>query len=115
MKKIVPDPPLSMPDAGATDDPLLDRVAADRALNYYLLDNQPRSSASIATYTINENVNLETAMAEASSLLRCASTSASEASHSLCGAPHDMVLSILHLVDLAKAYVDKSLDGLTTH
>lgn len=115
MKKIVPDPPLSMPDAAASDDSLLDRVAADRALNYYLLGNQARPSAGMSTYAINENVNLETALIEASSLLRCASASASEAGHNLCGAPRDLVLSVLHLVDLAKAYVDKSLDGLTTY
>ncbi|MGQ8918310.1 DUF6124 family protein, partial [Pseudomonas lundensis] len=31
------------------------------------------------------------------------------------GAQRDVVLSIVHLAELARAYVDKSLDCLVTH
>ncbi|MGE8348842.1 DUF6124 family protein [Pseudomonas helleri] len=54
-------------------------------------------------------------MAQASDLLRCAGASASEAGNGLSGHPRHLVLSVMHLVELANAYVDKSLDGLTTH
>ncbi|WP_272942647.1 DUF6124 family protein [Pseudomonas psychrophila] len=54
-------------------------------------------------------------MAQASDLLRCAGASACEAGNGLSGHARHLVLSAMHLVELAKAYVDKSLDGLTTH
>ncbi|WP_085983207.1 DUF6124 family protein [Pseudomonas psychrophila] len=54
-------------------------------------------------------------MAQASDLLRCAGASASEVGNGLNGQQRDLVLSVAHLVELAKAYVDKSLDGMATH
>ena len=35
MKKITPDPPVLPLDAADSHDPLLDRAAVERALNYY--------------------------------------------------------------------------------
>ena len=115
MKKIVPDPPASPLNAAASDDLLLDRAAADRALNHYLLTPPPTPQAVAATYVICDSVSLETSLLETSSLLRCASASASELGNGLSGQHRDVALSIMHLVDLAKAYADKSLDNLTTH
>ena len=54
-------------------------------------------------------------MAQASDLLRCMGATASEAGNGLHGAQRDVVLSIVHLAELARAYVDKSLDCLVTH
>nr|WP_143007114.1 DUF3077 domain-containing protein [Pseudomonas lundensis] len=54
-------------------------------------------------------------MAQASDLLRCAGASASEAGNGLSGHTRHLVLSVMHLVELAREHVDKSLDGLTTH
>ncbi|MEZ2875427.1 hypothetical protein ACBQ28_09785 [Pseudomonas lundensis] len=54
-------------------------------------------------------------MAQASDLLRCAGASANEVGNGMPGATRDLVMSIGHVVELAKAYVDKSLDGLTTN
>ena len=68
----------------------------------------------LATYTVPDSVNLEVALAQASDLLCCAGTSASEAGNGLSGHAH-RVFSSMHLVGLTKAYVDKSLDGLTMH
>ena len=61
------------------------------------------------------SVNLEAALAQASDLLRCAGASASEAGKGLSGLQRDLVLSVMHLAELAKGYVDKSLDTLATH
>jgi hypothetical protein len=61
------------------------------------------------------SVNLEAALAQASDLLRCAGASANEVGNGMPGATRDLVMSIGHVVELAKAYVDKSLDGLTTN
>ena len=38
-----------------------------------------------------------------------------EAGNGLSGQPRDLMMSVMHLVELAKAYVDKSLDGLAMH
>ena len=116
MYKIVPDPPALVSQAAAQCDALsLDRAATDRALNYYLQDHKPPRHVDQATYAISQSVNLEAALAQASDLLRCVGASASEAGNGLSGHSRDLVLSVLHLAELAKAYVDKSLDGLTTH
>ena len=116
MKKIVPDPPAAPLHAAAQCDALsLDRAATDRALNFYLLDPKPPRHVDLATYAIPDSVDLEAALAQASDLLRCAGASASEAGNGLSGHSRNLVLSVMHLVELAKAYVDKSLDGLTTH
>ncbi|WP_350581455.1 DUF3077 domain-containing protein [Pseudomonas sp. HY2-MNA-CIBAN-0224] len=116
MKMIVPDPPtLPLHEAAQCSDVSLDRAAAERALDFYLLDPKPPRHVDQATYVIPDSVNLEAALAQASDLLRCAGASASEAGNGLSGHARSLVLSSMHLVELAKAYVDKSLDGLTTH
>ena len=48
-------------------------------------------------------------------MLRCAGACANEAGNGLSGPARDLVLSVMHLVELAKGYVDKSLDTLATH
>ena len=82
-----------------------DQAAIARALNFYLPDTPPPPV----------NSDTEETLVHASSLLRCASVSAVEASNHLDGTQRDLVLSVLHLVDMARTQVEKSLDGLTTH
>ena len=116
MKKIVPDPPvLPLQDAAQCDSQSLDRAAADRALDFYLQDHKPARPMSMAMFAIPSSVNSEAALAQASDLLRCAGACANEAGNGLSGPARDLVLSTLHLVELAKGYVDKSLDTLVTH
>ncbi len=83
------------------DDPIASKLAPTRV--------------DTATYAISDSVNLEAALAQASDLLRCAGASASEAGNGLSGQPRDLMMSVMHLVELAKAFVDKSLDGLAMH
>ena len=115
MKKITPDPPVSPLDAADSHDPLLDRIATVRALNYYLQNHKPFRPVGMALYAIPDSVNSEAALAQASDLLRCAGACANEAGNGLSGPARDWVLSVMHLVELAKGYVDKSLDTLATH
>ena len=68
-----------------------------------------------AMFAIPASVNSEAALAQASDLLRCAGACANEAGNGLSGPARDLVLSVMHLVELAKGYVDKSLDTLATH
>ena len=115
-EKIVPDPPaFTLPDAAGCTPESLDRAAANRALDYYLTDHRPVRIAGSCTYAIPNSVNLEAALAQASDLLRCMGATANEAGNGLHGAQRDVVLSIVHLAELARAYVDKSLDCLVTH
>ena len=53
MKKIVPDPPtLPLHDTAQCSDVSLDRAAAERALDFYLLDPKPPRHVDQATYAI---------------------------------------------------------------
>ena len=116
MSKITPDPPLfGLQDAAPCDSQSLDRAAAERALRYYRLDLKPTWHTGTHPYAAPSSVNLEAALAQASDLLRCAGASASEAGNGLSGVQRDLVLSVAHLVELAKGYVDKSLDGVAMH
>ena len=115
MNKIVPDPPAFPLDAADSNKPLLDRAATERALNYYLQNHKPVRPTGMALLAIPHNVNSEAALAQASDLLRCAGACANEAGNGLSGPARDLVLSVMHLVELAKGYVDKSLDTLVTH
>lgn len=102
MKKIVPDPPATPLETALSTDPLLDQAAADRALNHYLLKPPVPQPSKTSSVVICDSVSLESALVETSGLLRCASASAGEVGNSLSGAQRDLVLSVLHLVDLAR-------------
>ena len=94
---------------------MLDRAAVERAINYYLQNHKPYRPIGTAMLAIPDSVNSEAALAQASDLLRCAGACANEAGNGLSGPSRDLVLSVMHLVELAKGYVDKSLDTLVTH
>ena len=94
---------------------MLDRAAVERAINYYLQNHKPYRPIGTAMLAIPDSVNSEAALAQASDLLRCAGACANEAENGLSGPSRDLVLSVMHLVELAKGYVDKSLDTLVTH
>ena len=57
MKKLTPDPPVTSPDAVERTSQLLDRAAADRALDYYLHSHKPPRHMDQAMYAIPGSVN----------------------------------------------------------
>ncbi|WP_445380690.1 DUF6124 family protein [Pseudomonas syringae] len=65
-------------------------------------------------FTANPDISPEDALMHASDLLRCAATSACEFSDSMTGTQRDMTLSIMHLVEMAKVMVDRTIDNLQT-
>ena len=86
MKKIAPDPPcLTLHDAAQRDAQSLDRAAADRALDFYLLTPNPPRPVGMPTYAIPDSVNVEAPLAQASDLWRCAGASSCEAGKGLSG------------------------------
>ncbi len=56
--------------------------------------------------------SLEESMAHVSDLLRCAKATAYESADCLNGSKRDLAFSVVHLIDMAKAVVDRSLDQI---
>ncbi|MGH8419864.1 MAG: DUF6124 family protein [Pseudomonas sp.] len=54
--------------------------------------------------------SLGESLAHASGLLRCAMATACESAENLTGVKRDLAFSVFHLIDMAKAAVDRSLD-----
>jgi hypothetical protein len=55
---------------------------------------------------------LEESLIHASDLLRCATATAYESADHLSGSKRDLAFSVVHLIDMAKAVVDRSLDSI---
>ena len=51
-------------------------------------------------------------LAHAADLLRCAAATAYESADHLIGKKRDLAFSVVHLIDLARGEVEKSLDKL---
>lgn len=56
--------------------------------------------------------SLEESLNHASQLLQCAAATAYESGDRLSGSQRHLAMSVLHLVDMAKAVIDQSLSGL---
>lgn len=61
------------------------------------------------------NKSLEESLAHVAGLLRCATASACESAENQIGVKRDLAFSVVHLIDMARAVVDQSLDQLETH
>jgi hypothetical protein len=86
-------------------------AAAQRALDYYLKPAVSKATSETRFFDVNNNVSCEEALVHASDLLRCAAATAVESASHLQGAIRDLALSTVHMIDMAKAMVDKSLEG----
>ncbi|MCP1512959.1 DUF6124 family protein [Pseudomonas rhodesiae] len=93
MVKVTPDPP-HFP----SEDALLHR----RAIDYYLKACAPDAP----TFTLNDNLSLEDALAHAADLLHCAVGTA----HSWGEAMDVQQRAVMHLVEMAKGVVDQALE-----
>jgi hypothetical protein len=56
-----------------------------------------------------EPISLEAALVRAGDLLRCASATAYESGDQLTGEKRDLAFSVVHLVDMARVMVERSL------
>ncbi|KAA8551512.1 MULTISPECIES: DUF6124 family protein [Pseudomonas] len=61
-------------------------------------------------FTTTPDLSFEDALAHASSVLRCAAVAAQTAGDQLDGPSRTLVLSVMHLVDMASVMVDRSLE-----
>jgi len=51
-------------------------------------------------------------LADVAGLLRCATATACESAENLTGVKRDLAFSVVHLIDMARAVVDRSLDQM---
>ncbi|CRM99999.1 DUF3077 domain-containing protein [Pseudomonas sp. Wu6] len=65
-------------------------------------------------FVAHEDLSFEDAIANISSLLRCAATTATETAEGLKGTRRDMACSTAHLIDMARTLADRALDCLQT-
>lgn len=85
-------------------------AAAQRALDYYLKPAVSDEVVEERFFDVNRNVSCEEALVRASDLLRCAAATAYESANHLHGSIRDLAFSTVHMIDMAKALLDRSLD-----
>jgi hypothetical protein len=92
---------------------LQDCPAAQRALDYYLKPGVSDEQEH-RFFDVNRNITGEEALVHACDLLRCAAATAHESANRLQGSSRDLAFSVVHMIDLAKVMLDRSLDGYPT-
>jgi hypothetical protein len=85
-------------------------AAAQRALDYYLKPAAAEEPGEVRFFEVNPNVSNEEALVRASDLMRCAAATAYESASQLQGAARDLAFSAVHMIDMAKALVDRTLE-----
>jgi hypothetical protein len=88
---------------------LKDCPAARRALDFHLLPEVQASKAE--PFVARSDLSMLEALNHASELLRCAGATAYEAADALKGPQRDLAFSVVHMVNLARSMVDRSLDA----
>ncbi len=101
MFKIVPDPPR---------DHAKDRAAFERALDHYLPTDPPQPSNPV--YAISDDISFEDALLYTADLLHSASATALDCGEHLPSTERAKVLAVWHLLEIAKAMVDRSITCL---
>ncbi|KQZ83660.1 MULTISPECIES: DUF3077 domain-containing protein [unclassified Pseudomonas] len=85
-------------------------AAAQRALDYYLKPAVSVEQVEERFFDVNRNIKSEEALVHASDLLRCAAATAFETANHLQGTNRDLAFSAVHMIDMARAMVDRSLE-----
>ncbi|MBC3209760.1 MULTISPECIES: hypothetical protein [unclassified Pseudomonas] len=113
MEKHLPDPPFNLAShQNFTADLLKDRSALCRAVDTHLAGNPMNLPGQKRVYSISNDVSLEDAQLYVADLLRCASVTVHQCGDHLGGEDRAMVFSVWHLLEMAKAMVDRSIDCL---
>ena len=83
--------------------------AAQRALDYYLKEDMSTSIQDDILFRVKSGISQEEALVHASDLLRSAAATAYESANSHQGNQRDLAFSVVYLIDMAKAMVERSL------
>jgi hypothetical protein len=85
-------------------------AAAQRALDYYLKPAVSEEVVEERFFDVRRNISSEEALVHASDLLRCAAATANESGNNLQGANRHLAFSTVHMIEMARALVDRSLE-----
>nr|WP_315417952.1 DUF3077 domain-containing protein [uncultured Pseudomonas sp.] len=85
--------------------------AAQRALDFYLKENMSAPTPDGTFFAIKPGISQEEALVHASDLLRSAAATAYESASSHQGNQRDLAFSVVYLIDMAKAMVERSLQA----
>ena len=85
--------------------------AAQRALDYYLKEDMSPAHPDDAFFHVKPDISHEEALVHASDLLRSAAATAYESANSHQGNQRDLAFSVVYLIDMAKAMVERSLQA----
>jgi len=83
--------------------------AAQRALDYYLKEHVAESAVEDTLFEAKAGISDEDALIHASELLRSAAAIAYESANGTHGNSRDLAFSVVHLIDMAKVMVERSL------
>lgn len=83
--------------------------AAQRALDHYLKEGVSASPVEDSFFEAKAGISDEEALVHACELLRSAAATAYESANGTYGNSRDLALSVVHLIDMAKVMVERSL------
>lgn len=103
--------PYLLPEPAENDElqDLRSSGAAQRALDFYLKEEMSTPVANEALFAIKAGISQEEALIHASDLLRSAAATAYESASNHQGNQRDLAFSVVYLIDMAKAMVERSL------
>ncbi|QEN48891.1 DUF6124 family protein [Pseudomonas protegens] len=120
MKKLVPDPPLSLPGQFRTLEHDIDtqriRLAlaahsAETSILDSLKNTVPTSVGHQSMFSVRPGINAEEALVHVSLLLDCAVQVSDEITERASGVERGLIWSMIHSVEMARAVVDSLLDA----
>ncbi|QHF45632.1 hypothetical protein PspS35_18205 [Pseudomonas sp. S35] len=85
------------------------RCAARRAWDLHLKEDMSARTPDETFFAIKPGISQEEALVHASDLLRSAAATAYESANSQQGNQRDLAFSVVFLIDMAKAMVERSL------
>ncbi|MEE5115714.1 hypothetical protein V2J95_13050 [Pseudomonas alliivorans] len=103
MVKVTPDPP----SKASTGAPVFDQAVVKRAMACYLPIGRTHTESQDNS---TGYMNLEATLLHALDFLRCASATAYELGDELVGSKRDLAFAAMHMAEMAKVMVERSLE-----
>ncbi|MEE4801606.1 hypothetical protein V2K66_03245 [Pseudomonas alliivorans] len=103
MVKVTPDPPSNT----STGAPAFDQAVVKRAMACYLPIGRTHTESQDNN---TDYMNLEATLLHALDFLRCASATAYELGDELVGSKRDLAFAAMHMAEMAKVMVERSLE-----
>ncbi|OLF51794.1 DUF6124 family protein [Pseudomonas chlororaphis] len=120
MKKLVPDPPVSLssacrnPEHDLTNKTILHALANGSGAVVLLQSLGPTAGGAVSRdslFSVREGISAEEALVHVSILLKAAEEVSDEITERASGVERGLIWSMIHSVEMARAVVDALLDG----